>query len=560
LGHTRKTAAFVLVAGLLVALLVSCGEDNGTGPKCVNCDFWSKAFGRVGRFPSVSPTDPHLIAFVSSDTTAGCTSVGYDHLWIARLPELEGEDINYYQITCDAYYDFEPAWSPDGNTIAFERNFGGSRSDIFTVDVTNIDAPGTPVQFTDRTVLPISNESPAWVVIGGDTYVVFSNVSAGGNDYDLMMYHYPDRGAVIPLTIDPADFAQNENGVLSYMFKDQQVCANGSDVLAFTSPDRMKVCDIRVVARSRETFPDTTAAATILINSKDSGRTTPYTFRYRPAVAVIVEGALQRYCTNPIDTLDAAPGVTNTCLLEFEYKQGTVGFRSDPGVKYVYMDGKKIEGFVTDPIPAIFTYANCVAVGSHSAYAVFTSNEEIRSPTVSFEVAAGETALVDLVFSPMGALSAGAAGLGSGLATPPARVAMSSAAAQYGVWVIDMQDQTSLSDELTYQAFSSASSLGQPAISPDGKYVAYLVGDGVNRQIGVSDLSSLTPDGPWPQPVIIGLPGSDEDVECWRIPERVEWLPAASGRKIVASISVCRGGDVAEDFEVWIADLSGFLE
>jgi hypothetical protein len=58
---------------------------------------------------------------------------------------------------------------------------------------------------------------------------------------------------------------------------------------------------------------------------------------------------------------------------------------------------------------------------------------------------------------------------------------------------------------------------------------------------------------------VIGLPGSAEDIECYRFPERVSWVYDGTGTKVVASLSVCRGGDLAEDYEVWIGDLSDLL-
>jgi len=107
---------------------------------------------------------------------------------------------------------------------------------------------------------------------------------------------------------------------------------------------------------------------------------------------------------------------------------------------------------------------------------------------------------------------------------------------------------------------SSASTVCQPSLSPDGRYVAYIMGEGRGRRILVSDVSGLFAGGVVGQPVVIGMPGSPDETECWRIPERVEWLPSATERKIVVSLSVCRGGAVPDDFETWVADLSRFLE
>jgi hypothetical protein len=97
-----------------------------------------------------------------------------------------------------------------------------------------------------------------------------------------------------------------------------------------------------------------------------------------------------------------------------------------------------------------------------------------------------------------------------------------------------------------------------PTLSGDGKYVAYVRGDGASWDVVVRDVSSIA-SGAVGRRVVIGLPGSTEDIECWRAVEKISWLPTGAGRKIAASISVCRSG-TPEQYEVWIADLSGFLD
>ncbi|MFH1220437.1 MAG: hypothetical protein V1694_08285 [Candidatus Eisenbacteria bacterium] len=556
---THAIAFLLLVVGLSVLLLTSCGEDKGTGPICHNCDYWQKAFGGVGRFPAVSPTDSRAVAFVSTRTDTG--NGIYNHIWVAKLGNEEGDTTHFYQITSDDFHDFKPAWSPDGQTIAFERNFGGSRSDIYTVDASSLESPGAPVQFTDRVKLPQANFSPAWVVLGGHTWLAFSNLSGGGNDYDLGMYRYPEGDSLTMITLDPSDFARNENGILAATFKDQQVCGNGSSLLAFASPDRVKVCDIRVVARSAE-HPDTSAVAKIIIGGKDSGKSTPHIFRYRPSgVKVEVRGNLAGYCTEPFDSIAAPPDVTTTVLLDFVYYHGTVGFSSDPGTKLVYLDGSKLENLYTRPAPTSFVYVTCVAAGAHSAYAANVTDEQACSPTENFEVVAGETTLV--TFDCTGALHnrvLAPSPHSGALAAPPVTSRSLAVVEPNGVWLLDLKTGASTDDDRLYRVEASASSICEPALSPDGKYVAYIRGEERSRELVVSDLSGLLAGSGPAEAVVIGLPGSSEDVECWRIPERLAWSSVASERKLVASLSVCRGGAVPGDYEIWIADLSRFLD
>jgi hypothetical protein len=562
LGSSRIVTILIIVAALSLSLISSCGDDNGAGPRCVNCDFWQKAFGRIGRFPAVSPVDARLVAFSSPDTFA-CSATDYNHIWIAELPAVEGEDTEFFQITCAYYHDFIPVWSPDGKTIAFERRFGASLSDIYTVDVTDISAPGAPVEFTHRATLPEANFNPAWLTLEGETWLAFSNCSSGGNDYDLAMYDYPARSQLVWLSIDPADIAKNENNVLSYVFKDVQVASAGSDVVAFTSPDRVRVGDVRVVARSEESAPDTTAAARIYISGKDSGRTTPYVFRYRPTGSQTVEikGNLSGYCVDAVANVMLQPDVVNTVFLDFEYSHGTVGFASDPGVRLVFLDGVKLNNFRTAALPTQYTFVDCVAETTHTAFAANIVGEQACSPPVEFEVVGGETTLVFLDCTT--ALSArGAAPSARSLLGASAGRAASQQLAEgpNGLWVADLGNSALTGDDVISRAAGSEFTISGPSVSPDGKYVAFIVGESRTREIVVADISGLLAGGTDVPVVEIGMPGSDADVECWRIPERVAWLPTESGRKLIASLSVCGSAAVPDEFEVWIADVSRFIE
>lgn len=575
MASRRSIVISLIVAGSLACLLTSCGDEGVTEPQCVNCDFWSQPFSRMARFPTLSPADPNLIAYSSTaDTTGQCTEPKRSHIWVARRPEIPGEDTRFYQITCSDYDDFGPAWSPDGDLIVFERRFEAGGSDVLVVDVSDLENPTLPVQFTDRDSLPESNGSPGWAVIGGTTYIVFCNSKSGGNDVDIAMYRYPDRGPVIWLTDDPYDRAEADAKkadprnftrymVLSAIFKDEHVCANGSNLVAFSSPDRLKVCDIEVLARSRETDPDATAHARVSVNGKDSGLYTPYVFRGRPAsdLGVAVEGALTGYCTNATGALQTVPDALNTMVLEFQYYHGTVGFSSDPGVKYVFYDGRRLEGIRTPGSAGEYVFVPCMALGRHVAYAANTRDEVQCSPVVEFTVLAGQTTLVD--FDCTECVVAGSPVPSSpAVDEAPAQEvkAVSSLPLPNGVWLIDTRDQASAADDTTYHVMSSASPVLQPALSPDGKYVAYIVGEGRGRRIFVSDLSGLLAGGQVGEPLVVGLPGSLDYTECWRMVEQVEWFPSTTERKLMVSLSKCRQGAVGEDFEPWVADLSSFLD
>ena len=647
MGNTRKVTILILVIGLSVLLLTSCGEDKSAGPKCLNCDFWQKAFGRVGRFPAVSPVDPRLVAFTSPETDTSICEGSY-HIWVAMLPEEEGDNSTFYQITCDAYDDFKPVWSPDGTRIAFERR-SLDKSDIFVVDVTDLELPATArtlERLTDRASLPNSSWSPTWAVIGDTTWIAFSNSSVGGVNFDIFVKRYPQGDRLTRISREPADFAKDENGVLSAIFKDEQPAGNATSLIAFASPDRVKVGDIRVTARKVVGPPgqdsDTTdASAEIFLNAKDSGKTTPYTFRYRPAgVAKIeVRGVLPEYCTQPYDSIIPEPDVLNTIVLDFVQERGAVGLSSNPGVRLVYFDGR-LQNVRTPDLPAEYILLKCVPPGIHTAFAANVSDGKRCSDTLDVTVRAGETTyvtldcrcgLVGLSSNPGGKLvnldgrwldaptpasstdyiftECQVPGMHFVFAANPdvnktrcsdtafvavrpgettyvtldctgaparsrpegpkhrstlsARLAPSrslTAGATNGIWLVDLGNEASVDGDKMYLVTTSSLPISEPALSPDGNYVAFIRGQDISREIVICDVSGVLAGTGEAQSIVIGLPGqAGDDVECWRIPERVGWFPGQPP-KLVASISVCRGGAVPDDYEIWVADLSRFIK
>lgn len=553
MSGNRRMVLLLLAVGLGALLLSSCGNDTGGGPRCPNCDFWTKAFGGIGHDPQASPVaESRLVAFTSTPTR---DSLGgnYSHVWVAELAEGEADTTRFYHVTAGDVYDAKPAWSPDGRTLAFERQTGAI-TEIYTLDVSDLESPGAPVLFTARTTDFDSFESPGWTVIGQDTFIVFSGATEGSADFDVLLKRFPGGAGLIPVTVDPADFAKSENGVLSAIFKDQQTSGSGGNLVVFASPDRVRVGDIGVRARSVEK-PDTTEVAAIWINGKDSGKQTPYVFRYRKAGTDTIEirGKNVRYCTDPFDSIMPQPGIENTLVLDFVYQEGTVGFSSNPGVKLVYFDGSLLEGVRTPGFSSEYVYLKCVEPGAHTAYAAGITTQQRCSPTYQITVAAGETTFVDLDCT--GGL------LEAPVAVRPApalrAIAPSVTSGPNGLWLLELPEAGPMTEASVYLAASSGQVITKPAISPDGKYVAYIRGQGSLREIIVSDVSGLLAGGSEPQAIAIGMPGSLEDIECWRIPERVTWLPGTDGRRIVASFSVCRGG-ARNDYEVWIADLSRF--
>jgi hypothetical protein len=123
---------------------------------------------------------------------------------------------------------------------------------------------------------------------------------------------------------------------------------------------------------------------------------------------------------------------------------------------------------------------------------------------------------------------------------------------------MDLGTDVSPDDDKLYgvEAFDTGSNF--PVLSPDGKYIAYFRGNYTSWEVVIADVSPLLDGSGTAEIATVGLPGSTEDIECWRKPEKLSWLPLEAGPKLVASLSPCRGG-VPADYSIYVVDLDGRL-
>ena len=573
MDRNRKifVGALLVAAGCLFVL--SCGDDGTTNPSCTNCDYWEKAFGRSGRYPMSCPADPNLIAFSDTMDLMGSTSATemYYHIWVAR----RADTTRYFQITSGPAFDLRPVWSPDGTKIAFERGAAGAR-DIYVVDVSDLENPGEPVRFTDNSVLEESNTSASWVTVNGsEQWISFTNSSNGGSDLDIVRMAYPTPGDPVWVTVDPADFAEEQNGVLAYIFRDKQSASNGSGLVTFASPDRIPVGDLYVVARSEEEEDTSLVHARVFINGKDSGDSTPVLFEYRPVQdSVLIQGQLEGYCsTARLDFTGMQPDTLNTTILNFVHTHGTLAAASLPGGVHavfvgtvewsaipipeeedsVVVDTVWVEQFPKTPDfdpqgDPEYAFYSCIRADTILVYAATPYGP--CSDTLEVEVTAGDTSWVLLDCGGSSTVVGAPSFAGARRPMP----VLQQQPEPYTLWAVDVDS------EALYALAHAAEPISNPALSPDGRYIAYIRGQGAERELVVSgDVLDFIAGTAAIETRVIGLPGSAEDIECYRFPERVSWVYDGTRSKVVASLSVCRGGDLTEDYEVWIGDLSDLL-
>jgi hypothetical protein len=585
LNRNPKILLGFAIAGMLVLLLTSCGEDDGGTAPCTNCDFWEMAYGGVGRFPAVSP-DVNVIAFTSRYQFPEKMEYPFDpedlgvgqyyHIWLARVEDVS-DTVWYYQITSDGQDDFLASWSPDGSLLAFERNVGlEDERQVMVVDVSDPENPGVPLQVTDGDLKPPTaggskylNTNPSWVELDGRTWLSFVNASQGMGDYDIGLMSWDDLADTVWISIDPSDFAADENGVMSFVFKDQQASSNGSRFITFSSPDRQRVGDVRVVAKSEEQ-PDSTVVSEIVVNGKPSGHYTPYTFRYRPSgLRVRISGTIEGYCTEAGDSLVTMPDTTSLFVIDFRHTRGTLGVRSTWPNLFIFLDGIRQADAMGVPLktssdPSQYVFINCIVPEeTHTMYTedVFGT---MCGDSIETTVEPGETTFVTFDCGGLATSSApatGVIGLRSGYrpeqdAVREAPLLMQQA--RRGIWLVDMGGDPDIGDDRVYVVDATSRGANYPVLSPDGNYVAYFRGEYTSWEIVVADISALVSGSGEAVLHVIGLPGSSEDFECWRKPGKISWLPVQDDMKIAVSLSPCRGGE-EDDFGIWVADITRFL-
>lgn len=561
----RKLTYLLALSAILLLLFGSCGEE-GVGPVCINCEYWQEIPSGLARFPDVCPTDWRLIAFSSKRDLAGA-SKNY-HIWVMRLAQSPTDTNRFYQITRGDSNDFHPSWSPDGKWIAFEREIQPSRYQIFAVNVEDLENPGKPFQVTEAVY---SNTNPCWVVVNDTTYVAFTNAPVGNVDHDILLVRFAPSGTkptAIRLTKDPSDYADMEGGVLSAVFHDWQTSSNRSNLIVFSSDSRTKVADIRIEARLQD---GTEVNAAIIIRGKNSGKTTPYTFRYRPADQSIdlrcdlgSQYHLQGYCS-PFDTIvtSIVPDVENLIDVTMIPTRGTLKVVQliMPNLVYdVYLDGQKRLKTLEYGHHKAQT-VTCLSPGKHIVELRFGvgGKDSLIDVDSNVVITVGQT--TEKVFGgTFQSSQISEIGIGNpsqslvGLFKSTERSV--SALGKYTVWAINLGSSASVDDDQIRLIDDSSGSIQNPVITSDGGFVAYIKGSRDDYSIVIADLRG---QGSNVTKYTLGLPGSESDIECWRMVESLAWAETDLGLKLIATLSPC-GGSGVDGYTVWVADVDKLIK
>jgi hypothetical protein len=333
------------------------------------------------------------------------------------------------------------------------------------------------------------------------------------------------------------------------------------------------VGDLYVVAQSEEESDTANVSARVFINGTDSESYTPVLFEYRPVQdTVVIEGELDGYCSlATLSYADMEADTVSTALLDFQHTHGNLGVASIPGSHRISVgeivwdtpDPLNLDSVVVDTIwveqqgntpewnpddPEYRVYpcipADTVLVFAASVYGPC-------SDTVDVVVTAGDTSYV-LLTCETGITATGSSDWSSSGRRGPV---LGQQPEPYSLWLVDADT------EALYLIAEAESPISNPALSPDGRYIAFIVGESATRALVVAGYVQEFIAGTHAiEMQVIGLPGSPEDIECYRFPERVSWVYDEGNWRLLASLSVCRDGQLLEDYEVWEANLNTFLD
>lgn len=556
----KRIVVVPLVFLLFSALLVSCGDDSGTGndDSCPNCQYWTELTLDQAQFGTVHPARPEVIAF--SSRRADTLSQSED-LWIRE--EGVGGAPEYFRITDDPGNERLPAWSPDGTRLSFSR-FGGDRYDLWIIDVSDFENPADLRKLTSSAG---AADEPARSYWRDNNTIVYSN---GEDIIEIDL----SSGMSTELVPDPADRILG----LGSTFEENQVHGvrddMGNERMVFVSKGRGPQGSIAVSAFA-ETGEEINAKIYIdqkpLLTPEFEQIRTPFLVEgIEPSVYVVsVDDSmgLDDFCDTTLVRQQVRVGPNQVVPVEFVFERPrgairVVGPPTDGSTRlYAYRvleDGTLVDAVPTGSVNKDTTFIDCLWPGT---YLVTLERASVNIDSAMVEVCERRVSQACLTASQLGCLDslATVACIDTLVYTPPPRklggarvmpsgpaiLAQAQQDPQSDLWVHDVaaDSLSRLTNDLAIEQF--------PTWSPDGRYIAYIVDRAGEKTLQIMNYANRGIRS-------IPLPGRPTTRICNRVANHPAWMP--SGRELVISLTNC--DDEIETNEVthlWLVDVSSFL-
>jgi len=370
------TGRFSITAGrfvigfsmLLVLVCTGCGDDSVSDVtfECTNCEFWTKITDDRASFPAYFPKESDNRRTIAFSSDRGNVE-NQENIWVVVRGEGNEED-RYHQITNAVEDEFDPAWSPEGDRIAFTRASSG-RFDIYVLDVTDFDNPGDEIRVTSETPIPNDTLSlpfrPTGATWVDDDEVLFSN---GVDIFIVTLDEANTPVAVTKLIDDPSDYVlSNVSDFIENQATGIRLTEEGANQVYFVSDSRVALGAIEVVAVNTDEDPSAVVNAEIFLEGVPTRVETPRIIGGRPVGTYVVGAkitddlATETFCDTMMRTvINVFENDTAHVDFGFSNPRGEIALIVNPPSisSFLFLDGVRIPPIETDT-----TILGCILPG-----------------------------------------------------------------------------------------------------------------------------------------------------------------------------------------------------